>query len=159
MVKTLNETKKFITILFTILFLSGTFAQTTILDNVLYSDSTTSQNGLARITKALGNKTDDTQTFLKNCYNALNKKGILFLTTPNVINYSNRVRLLFGNDIFISGDKAHIRFFNPKTITKEVEQTGFKVEMLTGYNGRKISKNIPIPRKLSEGIIVVARKK
>ncbi len=101
----------------------------------------------------------DTQTFLKNCSNALNKGGILFLTTPNVINYSNRIRLLFGNDIFLSGDKAHIRFFNPKTIAKEVEQAGFKVETILGYNGREISKNIPMPRRLSEGIIVVASKK
>ena len=101
----------------------------------------------------------DTQTFLKNCSNALNKNGILFITTPNVVNYSNRIRLLFGNDVFISGDKAHIRFFNPKTITKEIEQAGFKIEMRTGYNGREISKNIPMPRRLSEGIIVIAKKK
>ena len=101
----------------------------------------------------------DTQTFLKNCSNALNKNGILFITTPNVVNYSNRIRLLYGNDVFISGDKAHIRFFNPKTIVKEIEQAGFKVEMRAGYNGREISKNIPMPRRLSEGIIVVARKK
>jgi 2-polyprenyl-3-methyl-5-hydroxy-6-metoxy-1,4-benzoquinol methylase len=100
----------------------------------------------------------DTQAFLENCFNALNKQGILFLTTPNVINYSNRLRLLLGNDIFISGDAAHIRFFNPKTIAKEVEKAGFKVELLAGYNGRKISRNIPMPPSLSEGIILVARK-
>lgn len=100
----------------------------------------------------------DTQTFLENCRNALDKGGILFLTTPNVINYSNRLRLIFGNDVFISGDAAHIRFFNPKTISKEVEKAGFKIEKIAGYNGRKISKNIPMPLSLSEGIIVVARK-
>ncbi len=101
----------------------------------------------------------DTQTFLENCSKALNKNGILFITTPNVINYSNRIRLLIGNDIFISGDKAHIRFFNPKTIAKEIEQSDFKIELVAGYNTREISKNIPMPRRLSEGIILVARKK
>ena len=100
----------------------------------------------------------DTQAFLENCRNALNKGGILFLTTPNVINYSNRVRLIFGNDIFLSGDQAHVRFFNPKTISKEIEKAGFKIEMIAGYNSRKISRNIPMPPSLSEGIIVVAKK-
>ena len=100
----------------------------------------------------------DTQAFLENCFNALNKGGILFLTTPNVINYSNRARLIFGNDIFISGDPSHVRFFNPKTISKEVEKAGFKIEMIAGYNCRKISRNIPMPPSLSEGIIVVAKK-
>lgn len=100
----------------------------------------------------------DTQQFLQNCKNALNKHGMLFITTPNAVNLSNRLRFLFGNDVFLSGDRAHIRFFNPKTIRKEIEKAGFKVVLLEGYNGRKSTKKIPMPLRFCEGIVVVAEK-
>lgn len=101
----------------------------------------------------------DTGQFLRNCGNTLNKGGILFITTPNAINLSNRLRFLLGNDTFLSGDRAHIRFFNPKTIREEIEKNGFKIVHLEGYNGRKLTKKIPLPLSLCEGIVVVAEKK
>ena len=100
----------------------------------------------------------DTQAFLKNCFNALNKGGILFLTTPNVIQVLNRLRIVFGDTTPISGDKAHIRFFKPKTLKQELEKAGFTVIHLNGYNVRPFLKHLPMPLNWYEGIIAVAKK-
>ena len=100
----------------------------------------------------------ETQTFLKNCFNALEKNGILFITTPNAVHFLNRLRMLFGDETWFSGDKAHIRFFRPATIKAEIKKAGFKVEKMAGYNVRPCLKKIPMPINLCEGTIVIARK-
>lgn len=100
----------------------------------------------------------DTQAFLKNCYNALNNWGVLFLTTPNAVHLLNRFRLLFGDESWFSGDKAHIRFFKPGTLKKEVEEAGFKVTRMAGYNVRPSLESIPMPLNWCEGTILIAKK-
>jgi len=100
----------------------------------------------------------DTQQFLRNCFNGLNKEGILFITTPNAVHFLNRFRVLLGDESWFSGDKAHIRFFKPSSIKKEVEKAGFKVIKMDGYNVRPSLKRAPMPLNWYEGIIIIAKK-
>ena len=100
----------------------------------------------------------DTQQFLRNCFNALNKGGILFITTPNAVHFLNRFRILFGDESWFSGDKAHIRFFKPNTIKKEVEKAGFKVIKMAGYNVRPSLKKAPMLLNWYEGTVIIAEK-
>jgi 2-polyprenyl-3-methyl-5-hydroxy-6-metoxy-1,4-benzoquinol methylase len=100
----------------------------------------------------------DTEAFLKNCFKALNKGGILLVTTPNAVHFLNRLRVMAGDESWFSGDKAHIRFFKPNTIKKEVEKAGFKVIKMAGYNVRPSLKKAPMPLNWQEGTVVIAKK-
>jgi len=100
----------------------------------------------------------DVQAFLKNCNASLNENGILFLTTPNVKSFLNRIRLLFGDETNFKIETGHLRFFTPETISKELEQAGFEIVLIDGYNVRPVVERLWFPLNFYEGIIVVAKK-
>lgn len=78
----------------------------------------------------------DTDYFLKEIYRVLKKDGKLILTTPNIANLENRLRLLIGKQpvffdcrITVSN---HLRAYTPGTLKKQLQGSGFKIEVYTG---------------------------
>lgn len=66
---------------------------------------------------------------------ALREDGHLFLSVPNIANITVRLGLLFG--IFEYRDRGildhtHLRFYTVRTIRREVEQAGFRIEEVQG---------------------------
>lgn len=60
----------------------------------------------------------------------LSKDGVLLLTTPNVANWSVRLRLLAGRwDYTDRGllDRTHLRFFTRRTLIAAVRDAGYRV--------------------------------
>jgi 2-polyprenyl-3-methyl-5-hydroxy-6-metoxy-1,4-benzoquinol methylase len=66
---------------------------------------------------------------------ALNEDGHVFISVPNIANITVRLGLLFG--IFEYRDRGildhtHLRFYTLRTIRREVENAGFRIEEIGG---------------------------
>lgn len=66
---------------------------------------------------------------------ALAEDGHLFLSVPNIANITVRLGLLFG--IFEYRDRGildhtHLRFYTVRTIRREIESAGFRIEEIRG---------------------------
>lgn len=78
----------------------------------------------------------DTDFFLEEIHRVLKRSGTLVLTTPNLCNIENRLRILIGRyPIFVDytcrGDN-HLRVYNTRAIKKQIEERGFRIQELTG---------------------------
>ncbi|MCX5696483.1 MAG: class I SAM-dependent methyltransferase [Candidatus Omnitrophica bacterium] len=74
---------------------------------------------------------------LKKLTPYLKQKGSLLISLPNMAFFSVRFGLLFGNFNYSEYgllDKSHLRFFTLKTARKLIEDCGFKITQLEGYN-------------------------
>lgn len=78
----------------------------------------------------------DTDYFLGEIHRVLKRSGILVLTTPNLCNLENRLRILVGRyPIFVDytsrGDN-HLRAYNKRALLKQLEEKGFSLGAMTG---------------------------
>lgn len=78
----------------------------------------------------------DTDYFLKEIHRVLKKSGKIVLTTLNLCNLENRLRILTGRyPIFVDytcrGDN-HLRVYNARAIKRQIGENGFSIQKLTG---------------------------
>ena len=78
----------------------------------------------------------DTDYFLAEIHRVLKDDGKLVITTPNLANLENRLRLLIGRyPIFVdytSRSVNHLRVYTGRALIKQLTERGFKVEYYTG---------------------------
>lgn len=90
--------------------------------------------------------------FLRQAYRVLKPNGLLFIITPN---YASPMRFILGKKWFGYLDPTHTTFFTPSSLSKALEQTGFKnvkLKLKTAYN---VSSDLHLPgflRKLPMSI-------
>jgi len=68
---------------------------------------------------------------LKNIKRALKKKGVLVITTGNIVHWRMRLQLLLGRwqyEEYGLLDNTHLRFFTYKTFIDLIKQSGYKIE-------------------------------
>lgn len=82
----------------------------------------------------------DTDFFLKECRRVLKEKGILIVSTPNVVSLHRRICHLWGYAMYMEGSltvsnmenpAGHIRYYDKSLLIKTVEKNGFKVLKFT----------------------------
>ncbi|MBW2310380.1 MAG: methyltransferase domain-containing protein [Deltaproteobacteria bacterium] len=78
----------------------------------------------------------DTDYFLEEINRLLINKGVLIITTPNLVNLENRFRILIGRyPIFVDytsrGDN-HVRVYTGRALIKQLREGGFLIEKYTG---------------------------
>jgi 2-polyprenyl-3-methyl-5-hydroxy-6-metoxy-1,4-benzoquinol methylase len=78
----------------------------------------------------------DTDHFLGEIHRVLKKSGSLVLTTPNLCNLENRLRVLIGlYPIFVDytsrGDN-HLRVYNKRAIIRQIRERNFDIIEVTG---------------------------
>jgi SAM-dependent methyltransferase len=66
------------------------------------------------------------ESLLENAYNALEKKGTLFISIPNPYNLKYILELFEGK--YPSWDKTHIQFWDLNEFAKYLGNKGFKIE-------------------------------
>lgn len=80
----------------------------------------------------------DTDQFLAEIQRSLKPKGYLFLSTPNLASFRNRLTLLFGGYpkyLEYSRDGAgHIHLYTPRVLQNQLKRHHFKVLKLTSPN-------------------------
>lgn len=67
---------------------------------------------------------------LKNISSLLNDKGEIIITTPNILLWTNRAKILFGKFEYTDQglmDFGHIRFFTYRYLNKTLKESGFRV--------------------------------
>jgi len=97
--------------------------------------------------------------FLKRCYRALNEKGRLIITTPNMAYIRTRIRLLRGK---YSEGETHIHQYTFATLRKKLEECGFRIIKGEGleYNtspGFWYRLERILPKAFKSGIFIVAQ--
>ncbi len=70
----------------------------------------------------------DVLSELKNC---LNSKGLILLTTPNLVRLSNRLRMLSGKRLFAHFERddltwGHVREYTPEEVVFLLKKAGFQ---------------------------------
>ena len=78
----------------------------------------------------------DTDHFLAEVARILRPDGVLFITTPNLASFENRVRLLLGRypmwmDHRVAGT-GHLRYYTPRVLKSQLAAHGFRVERHLG---------------------------
>ena len=78
----------------------------------------------------------DTDYYLEEVARVLKDKGVLVISTPNLVNLENRLRMLIGKyPIFVDytsrGDN-HVRVYTEAALVKQLREKKFKVEKKTG---------------------------
>jgi 2-polyprenyl-3-methyl-5-hydroxy-6-metoxy-1,4-benzoquinol methylase len=78
----------------------------------------------------------DTDYFLEEIHRVLKRSGKLILTTPNLCNIENRLRILIGRyPIFVDytcrGDN-HLRVYNKRAIVRQIRERNFDIFQVTG---------------------------
>lgn len=74
---------------------------------------------------------------LKKIRPYLKDNGCFLISIPNIAFFTVRFNLLFGNFRYTEYgvlDKSHLRFFTLKTARQLIEESGFKIIHLEGYN-------------------------
>lgn len=74
---------------------------------------------------------------LRKLKDYLRENGYIFVSIPNVAFISVRFGLLFGRFNYTEYgplDKSHLRFFTLKTAKRLIEENGYKITHLEGYN-------------------------
>jgi len=78
----------------------------------------------------------DTDTFIGEIYRCLKKGGHLLITTPNLISFENRLRILLGiYPIWVDyhlGGEGHVRAYTPGVLKNQLRAFGFKIIKHTG---------------------------
>jgi len=78
----------------------------------------------------------DTDYFLDEIRRILKKNGSLVISTPNLANLENRLRLLIGRyPIFVdykSGGDNHVRVYTGRALIRQLKERGYKIEKYTG---------------------------
>lgn len=113
----------------------------------------------------------DAGFFLDECYRILKRNGLLVLTTPNLLAFSDRWRMLRGKDPkYYSAhlkEPGHVRLYTFGSIQKHLRSHNFKIDKVVGdviifpllYRAigetKRLSGTFP---KLCKTIIVKARK-
>lgn len=99
---------------------------------------------------------------LSECYRILKAGGELFVVSPNVVSWKNRIKFLLGkfdfplNNIYL----GHIRYFTIHSLKKELNNSGFQVCRVIGLGGatwltKKVYKYFP---HFSDPLFIEARK-
>ena len=68
---------------------------------------------------------------LKKVFSALDDDGEIIITTPNLLLWTNRIKIMFGKFEYTDQglmDFGHIRFFTYKYLNKVLKDSGFKIE-------------------------------
>jgi len=77
----------------------------------------------------------DAPALLRLIYGSLTPGGYFFLSVPNIANITVRLGLLFG--VFEYRDRGildntHLRFYTLRTISRDVENAGFRIVAVRG---------------------------
>ena len=110
----------------------------------------------------------DTEAFLVNCKDALNKNGLFIVTTPNLLFWVNRIRMFFGLYPLFAYADHHVRMFIWKDLKEKINKH-FEIHKFFGthvFMGIRHTRAFIVfslladifPR-LSAHFIVVAKKK
>jgi len=79
----------------------------------------------------------DTDLFIKEIKRVLKSKGVLIITTPNLVSFGRRLCYLFGIGVFMEASltfpskpqpAGHIRFFTKKLLVDFMENNNFELE-------------------------------
>jgi 2-polyprenyl-3-methyl-5-hydroxy-6-metoxy-1,4-benzoquinol methylase len=114
--------------------------------------------------------TFDDDLFLSEINRILKPKGILIITTPNLVSLGNRFLMLFGKLPRFAYAQFHYRMFTPELIKKKLQKNNFKVvkfdssyilistyyNRFLGFLGEKLGSFFP---KFGEHMIVFSYKK
>jgi len=78
----------------------------------------------------------DTDYFMEEIHRVLKDKGTLVVTTPNLVNLENRLRIAIGRyPIFVDytarGDD-HLRVYTERALVKQLAEKNFTVDVITG---------------------------
>lgn len=78
----------------------------------------------------------DTDSFLSEMYRCLRPGGRIIITTPNLVSFENRVRILLGiYPIWVNynlSGSGHVRAYSPGVLKKQLRDHGFKVILQKG---------------------------
>lgn len=78
----------------------------------------------------------DTDSFIREIYRCLKAGGYLLITTPNLVSFENRIRILLGiYPIWVDyrlTSSGHVRAYTPHVLKKQLRSLGFKVVKFTG---------------------------
>jgi 2-polyprenyl-3-methyl-5-hydroxy-6-metoxy-1,4-benzoquinol methylase len=117
----------------------------------------------------------DTDGFINELYRCLKPGGHILITTPNLVSFENRLRMLFGIypvwvDYRLQGS-GHVRAYTPTVLKRQLRSSGFKIRKTTGnwvpFIPQKFLNDIDFPwlsfsgsllPGLAMDIIVLARK-
>ena len=73
----------------------------------------------------------DTDKFLKDCYNSLNEKGYLILSTPNLISFKVILNLFLNKQplliTYYNDDIGHVRHYTPNALKEQLKKHSFNV--------------------------------
>ncbi|OFZ16563.1 MAG: hypothetical protein A2X86_12265 [Bdellovibrionales bacterium GWA2_49_15] len=95
----------------------------------------------------------DTDRFLQEIERCLKPGGHLLITTPNLVSFENRVRILFGiYPIWVNYNltgSGHIRAYTPSILKKQLQACGLTVKKHTGnwvpFLPQKIIDDVKMP--------------
>ena len=78
----------------------------------------------------------DTDGFLAEIHRILKRRGVLVITTPNLVSFENRLRLLLGRyPMWVDyrlGSSGHVRAYTPRILRSQLAAHGFNVERHVG---------------------------
>lgn len=99
-------------------------------------------------------------TIIKKIYNIVNSDGYVFISVPNVDCLQSKLK---GKNWTQMIPPNHLNFFNTKTLTKLLENNGFKIIDIKSLPSltiglRKTLNNIPILNQLNKYITIFKRK-
>jgi 2-polyprenyl-3-methyl-5-hydroxy-6-metoxy-1,4-benzoquinol methylase len=106
----------------------------------------------------------DTEGFLRELHRVLVPKGVLILSTPNLNSIGNRWRVLTGRPLPMWGaypeDRhgGHVRVLNRAKVEELLRRTGFRPEVITGINQRRLTRWLDRLPTLSEMLLIKAVK-
>jgi 2-polyprenyl-3-methyl-5-hydroxy-6-metoxy-1,4-benzoquinol methylase len=101
-------------------------------DNIPYNDNSFDLIFAGEIIEHL----IDTDGFITELYRCVKPGGFVLITTPNLVSFENRIRILFGKypmwvDYRLQGS-GHIRAYTPATLRKQLRTIGFSIKKTTG---------------------------
>jgi SAM-dependent methyltransferase len=72
----------------------------------------------------------DDRHFLAECYRVLKPKGILILTTPNLVSLQNRFFMLFGKTSAPAVAEQHYKVYTLDSLAERIQSAGFKIRIV-----------------------------
>ncbi len=96
------------------------------------------------LSEVLEHLLSEDRSILNNLKKLLKPNGLLIITVPNATSLWNRIRLLIGRNIHSSkaeilngvfGGYGHIREYTMKEVKSLLDDCGFKIKLLGGFNG------------------------
>lgn len=118
----------------------------------------------------------DTDRFVHDLSRCLKVGGYLLITTPNLVSFENRLRILLGlYPVWVDyrlANSGHVRAYTPRTLKKQLRSFGFEIVKTIGnwvpFIPQRILNDVQCPilaisgsifPSLSMDIIMLARKK